>query len=515
MADNPFARFSSKDSGQQNPFAQFQQVPFDVPTRENLARGEAEAKERGKQEPGFVEKLVGSVEAIPAMAVNVPVALAGGMATGGKEKEMGEFMQKYGYQPRTRGAQALIQDIGQLTSGLPPFLGMGGAIPGAMRMAPAAARQVAETPAAKATAQAARQVTGKAKDISEALGTKLGGVTSVLRAPEPVGEATGLKEVGSKLSSNLKTKAASEYEKRRGEAETNYEAALDAAREKQGKGAPFATSPQGQALLQSLERDKYEVVNGKLFLKGEEQVKGIDRLINAIKGETTGGETVPVGKGKITSQMTKKLPSKTTQKDIDALIEELRFLRDVDAKGKSYEAYAGLSARYKRDLINKFEKALYEWNPEYEAADAAYKAASDRLLPFRTRLLEGALKGEKFDPSDLVTSVEKFPQKFFADSDTVAQLKQVTNDPAFVATTAKEYVATLFDSKTPQEIRSFVQNPKNQGWLREAGIYDDVRQYADRANTIEKRKDVLKKLGKYSAAAAIGATAATKIGALF
>lgn len=516
MADfDPDAYLKSKPSTGFDPDAYLAKQDFSVPTPANLAESQRQAKAAGKQEPGFVEKAVGAVEAIPAMAVNIPVGMAGQLASGGKAEEFEKFMQKYAYKPRSRGAQALLQDVGEATSGLPPVLGMGGALTGAATMAPAAVRQAVTSPAAQAVGKAAKQVTGKAGDIGEALGTKLGGVTQVLKKPEPIGEATGLREVGSKIADRLKTKVSDLYDQRRKEADTNYTAALDAARDKQAKGMPFAQSPQGQDLLQSLENDKYEVVNGQRFLKGEEQVKGIDRLINAIKGETKGGETVPVGKGLVSSKLTKKTPVTKTEKDIEALIEELRFLRDVDAKGKSYEAYAGLSARYKRDLIDKFENSLYSWNPEYQAADEAYKASSAKLMPFRTRLLEGALKGEKFDPSDLVTSVERFPQKFFTDSDAVAQLKQVTNDPKFVADTAKEYVATLFDNKNPQDIKSFVQNPKNQGWLQEAGIYDDVKRYADRAQTIEKRKDILKKIGLYSAGAAIGTTAVSKLKSLF
>jgi hypothetical protein len=329
-------------------------------------------------------------------------------------------------------------------------------------------------------------------------------VTGLVRKPEPIAEVKDLADVGEKGFNLLKDKAAKLYEARSAEATTKYDTAFNAARQAQAKGEPFATSPQGRSLIAELENDKRVIAGGQEFEKGSEKVAGIDRLIKAIKGTTTGGETVPVGKGLVSSKLTKKTPTKTTEKDIEALVEELRFLRDVDAKGKPYEAYSALSADYKRKLIDKLEKQLYDWAPEYRAADEAYKAASAKLDPFKTQLMSNALKGEKFNAKDLVKSPEEFGQIFFSDVNGVKNLKAATESPAEVARLGKEYVASVLANKSPQEVQNFVKNTSNTGWLKEAGIYDDVVNYANKATKVQDRKQILKDIAKGAGYTALG-----------
>lgn len=328
----------------------------------------------------------------------------------------------------------------------------------------------------------------------------------IFKSPEPIAPIEDLSKVGEKGYKLLQDKATKLYETRSAQATKNYEDAFNVARQAQAKGEPFATSPQGRALISDLEKDKRIIAGGQEFEKGAEKVAGIDRLIKAIKGTTTGGETLPVGKGLITGKLTKKTPTKTTEKDIEALVEELRFLRDVDAKGKPYEAYSALSADYKRKLIDKLEKQLYEWSPEYRAADEAYKAASAKLNPFKTQLMSNALKSERFNAKDLVKSPEEFGQVFFSDVNGVRNLKQATESPAEVARLGKEYVASIFANKTPQQIKDFAKNTANTGWLKEAGIYDDVLNYANKATKIEQKQEILKKLGYGVTVATIGYT---------
>lgn len=336
-------------------------------------------------------------------------------------------------------------------------------------------------------------------------GEKLGGFAQSFKSPKPIADVEGLTSVGEKGFKLLTDKAKKLFDARSAEAEQKYGEAFDAARKAQSQGEPFATSSQGRSLIQSLENEKNIIAGGQKFGVGEEKVKGIDRLINALKGETTGGlertaKETPFGKKIYSITGT---PKKTTEKDISAVVEELRFLRDVDAKGKSYEAYAQLDANYKRDLIKKLETALYDWNPEYRAADEAYKAASAKLDPFKTQLMSGALKGEKFNPKDLVASPEEFGTKFFKDVDGVRQLKTVTEDSTQVANLGKEYVASLLAEKSPTQIKTFASNPQNKAWMKEAGIEEAVQKFAQEAQTAASRQKILKYLG-YGAATAVG-----------
>jgi len=334
--------------------------------------------------------------------------------------------------------------------------------------------------------------------------TKYG--AGLLRSPEPLATVKDAAEVGEKGFKLLQDKAGKLLKTRQTEADINYENAFNVARQAQAKGEPFAVSPQGRNLIAELENDKRVIAGGKEFEKGEEKIAGIDRLIKAIKGTTTGGGTAPVGKGLVSSKLTKKLPTKTTEKDIEALVEELRFLRDVDAKGKPYEAYGALSADYKRKLIDKLEKQLYDWAPEYKAADKAYKDASAKLSPFKTQLMSGALKGEKFNPADLVASPEQFGNTFFKDKNSVENLIEATGDKAEVARLAKEHIASVFANKTPQQIQAIVRDRLQAPWMKEAGIYDDVVEYANKATSAQDKQKILSNL-KRGAVLGIGATA--------
>jgi hypothetical protein len=330
--------------------------------------------------------------------------------------------------------------------------------------------------------------------------TKVGDIAkNLIKKPEPIAEVKDLADVGKKGFDLLKDKAAKLFDARRIEANTKYENAFNAARQAQAKGEPFATSQQGRTLIAELQNEKRVIAGNKEFLRGEEKIAGIDRLIKAIEGKTVGGQTVPVGKGLVSGKISKKTPSTTTEKDVEAIVEELRFLRDVDAKGKPYEAYASLDAGYKRDLIKKLEDRLYQWSPEYRAADEAYKAASAKLAPFKTELMSNALKGEKFDATDLVKSPEQFGQIFFKDVNAVKNLKEATASPAEVATLGKDYVASVFANKSPQQVQQFVKDTANTGWLKEAGIYEDVVNYANKATTSQSRQEILKQLGKGAA----------------
>jgi len=328
--------------------------------------------------------------------------------------------------------------------------------------------------------------------------TKASDLVSSFKQPKPFATQEGLDVVGEKGFKLLKDKFDDLYKARKTEADKLYDDAFVTARQAQSQGNPFATSPQGQALLQALEAEKRVVSGEKTLLKGQEKIAGIDRLIDAIKGVTKGGERTAKEierTARPTAKIYTQTPKKTTEKDIEAVVEELRFLRDVDAKGKPYEAYAALSADYKRDLIKKLESALYQWDDKYRIADEAYRAASQKLEPFKTRLMENALKGEKFDPKSLAKSPEDFGPTFFSDVNGVRQLKEVTQDPSSVAQLGKEYVASILSNKTPQQVKAFATDAKNSGWMREAGIYDDVVNYANKAVTSANKKEILKKIG--------------------
>jgi hypothetical protein len=133
-------------------------IDLSIPTKESLAESEKQAKIRGRkyaaQEPGFFEQVLASPEVPISLVQNIPVSLAGAVATGGKAEPMADFMKKYGYEMKTRGSAAVGEKLGKALEGLPPVLGMGGSVEGAMRTVGPAAKQVAAIPAVQKTAGA-------------------------------------------------------------------------------------------------------------------------------------------------------------------------------------------------------------------------------------------------------------------------------------------------------------------------------------------------------------------------
>ena len=348
-------------------------------------------------------------------------------------------------------------------------------------------------------AQLAPTITKLATKGASKIGELLG-----IKQPELGLKPSTLREMGGEIGTTLESKVNAQYAARQAEAAEKYGDAIQAARKTQVEGIPFAQSDQGRALIDTLEKSKLYTQEGKKFLMGEEQVAGINRLINAIKGTTTGNEIVPVGKGVVSSTVTKKTPAVTTEKDINALIEELRFLREPNAKGKPSEAYAALSDKYKGQLAEALENALYSWNDKYRLADEAYKAASQKLNVFKTELMSSALRGEKFDFKQMAADPETLATQFFKSQDTVKQLKAATGDPAAVDNLAKQYTATILDKKTPKEISDFVRDPKNEGWLTETGLKDKLLQYADQATSAASKQKLLKWFGAFAGAGAVG-----------
>jgi len=164
-------------------------VDFSVPTKENLAESARQAKERGKlakkEEPGFFEQVLASPEVPISMVQNIPVSLAGAIATGGKAEPMADFMQKYGYQFKTRGGQAVGEKLGKALESLPPVLGMGGAVEEATKLAAPAAR----------TTQALGKglATGAAYPFKRGLETVIGRTTPSVEALARKREAMGYK----------------------------------------------------------------------------------------------------------------------------------------------------------------------------------------------------------------------------------------------------------------------------------------------------------------------------------
>lgn len=340
-------------------------------------------------------------------------------------------------------------------------------------------------------------------------------VSGIGKKVEPIGTPEGLTSLGERIEKEITPTVEKAYKSRATEADANYEIAKQTAREAQSKGQPFAQSPAGKSLLDTLQKSKYSIdQNGKLFLVGEDKVKAIDRLINAISGKTSGGfqrvaKETPTGK-KIYSM--KGEPKTTLEKDIDAVVEELRYLREANKPGTEFTGYAGLDARYRQQLEELLSRHLYAWNPAYETADLAYREASKKLSPFQTQLMQKILKKEKYSPGELAIDTERFADELFKSRDTVREFKAITGKPEIINDIAKNYFATIMEGKSPQRIKSFVSDPYQRGWMEESGIYDIAKRYAESVEKSQSKREILKKLGIATTGGVVGSKIASILG---
>jgi hypothetical protein len=423
--------------------------------------------------------VAGTVAAVPSL-IGLPGTISELVTGSTSLPTMGQI-----YTPIAEGVKSVIPRITKKTERTPGFEAIGEVVG-----VPVPSRTVAKT----------------AEKVAE--------VGRAFKTPEPIAERAGLLSIGEKLESKVKGAAGAGFQKRAAEAENLYENALTTARRKQAQQTSFGLSDEGKAVVAQLEAMKRIAAGDKNFEVAKEKINALNRTIDAVKASVTGGEKVPIGKGKVSARLEKTTPTKVTEKDIDSVITELRFLREVNKPGTEFTGYKALDANTRRDIINVLEQGLYRWSPEYQAADAAYKAASQRLRPFQTRLMDKLLKREKYDPSELAKDTEEFASEFFRTADSVKNLKVSIQDDAFVNNIAKEYVATTFANKSPAEIRSFARDPKNEGWMKESGIYDVVNEYANRAVKAEKYQDIAKRMGIIAGGLGIGFPVASRIGSM-
>ena len=109
--------------------------------------------------------------------------------------------------------------------------------------------------------------------------------------------------IGEKLESKVKGAAGSKLAQRSKEAEQLYDNALNVARKKQATETSFGMSDEGKNVIAQLEGMKRVAAGDKNFEVAQEKIKALDRTIDAVKASVTGGEKVPVGKGKVSARL--------------------------------------------------------------------------------------------------------------------------------------------------------------------------------------------------------------------
>ena len=129
----------------------------------------------------------------------------------------------------------------------------------------------------------------------------------------------------------------------------------------------------------------------------------LDKLIGAVEGTPVkSGAPAPLGKGKVTSRVTKPKPTGPTE---GLTYQELKLanqkLKDIGYSGDT-QGYDGITRRAALDISHKLDEAINKFVPEHAEAAAEYRRLSEAMDAQQTRIgklitgEEGGLKGETY-----------------------------------------------------------------------------------------------------------------------
>ena len=287
-------------------------------------------------------------------------------------------------------------------------------------------------------------------------------------------------------------------EARAGEGKANYAASNEAAKKLEAAGNSFDKSVAGRALVRDLEAMKAK--RAGLDVMTPQQQAVVDDLIKTIQGSAGKATTAPLGKGEVAKKLTTTTPGAPGAASAqEALVTKLRELRKANERpGTETTGYATLGKRLAQDIGKKFDTALYSWNPAHETADKAYKAASEKLLPFKTEGMSGAVRGEPFDFEKMAASPSEFGGRFFKDGQSVRQLREATGDHALVSETGAQWAAQKLQGMNSEAAGKWARD--NTDWLKEAKIDGKVAGYvkelAGHEQQIERLSGTIKQRGE-------------------
>lgn len=283
-------------------------------------------------------------------------------------------------------------------------------------------------------------------------------------------------EVGTSLKTGIIDPMKKAFEQRATQAKELYGKALESAKTKEAAGNVFAKAAEGRAAVAELQALKAAGPTGAKPLTTEQE-RQIDRLIETIEGTKPPTTTEKLGTGVVSQkQVLTKTKGEQSPAGHEALVSRLRELRKVDeSPGQQTEGLAALGREKAHELAGALEKHLYGWNPEYKAADDAYKAQSDFMHRWQTESMTGATRGEPFDFTKAAASPSEFPSRFFKDGQSVRQLIEATGDPQAVAKHGAEWAAHELRGMDAGKAREWAT--KNIDWITAAGIKPKIDRY--------------------------------------
>jgi len=224
----------------------------------------------------------------------------------------------------------------------------------------------------------------------------------------------------------------------------------------------------------------------------KDAITSIDR---AIKNPETGLRNVSISE--VESQLLKIRRALDPVKEVDGVstaqpvsfegLENLRrFLRDR-AYGLPAEGFDAIGQRQAGELADAVEKIQKKFSPSIGKFLEQYKADSEPLNKFKTKLGESIVGKEEFDMSRFATDPAELASKFFKSETSVKDLMQLlTSGKDFVSVIgaknaeqlARGVVASKLQDASSKDIQKFVTS--NADWLNQ---FPQLRQQLEAAAT--------------------------------
>jgi hypothetical protein len=298
---------------------------------------------------------------------------------------------------------------------------------------------------------------GLLKPGAKALGEAISGLRPEAKATKVFGEAGTVSDVGKSISTKLLDRLENLVSGRRAEAKTAFNEYFKEAR------------PVEQNIfndyVQSLER--YKGMFGKDL--SADEIKLIDDSIG-------------------------RLSAKDVEAGIGRLEKERRKLNDI-AAGLEEEGYNAVRQQRAQSMADHLTKIINTYAPSSKNAFQIYKEASGPINQFAKNVgAKVTTKAGEFLPDVPKTDVANLPSSFFKSEQSIKDLKQLSNDPAFATQAARDHVASELQSKgvkTAANVDSYIRS--NRDWLKEVpDVLADLEKYKKSISGGE----VIKKTGK-------------------
>ena len=213
----------------------------------------------------------------------------------------------------------------------------------------------------------------------------------------------------------------------------------------------------------------------------------LESIANAIKNPETGLRNVSINE--VESQLLKVKRALEPTKEVDGAVvgqpvsfeglENLRrFLRDR-AYGLPAEGFDAIGQKQAGELADAVEKIQREFSPKIGKFLEQYKADSEPLNRFKTKLGEALVGKEEFDMTRFATDPAELANKVFKSETSVKDLMQLLGSNARNAEQfARSFVASKLQDASSKDIQKFVTS--NADWLNQ---FPQLRQQLEAAAT--------------------------------